>query len=57
MSPKKTNVPPDKLELYRRLLESTPGVAESEIRSTLGITLPIDHQEAGFRHVDNLGLS
>jgi hypothetical protein len=28
MSPKKVNAPPDKLELYRRLLDSTPGVAE-----------------------------
>jgi hypothetical protein len=28
MSPKKVNVPPDKLELYQRLLDSTPGVAE-----------------------------
>jgi hypothetical protein len=33
MSAKKINVPPDKLELYRRLLEATPGVAE---RSNFG---------------------
>ena len=33
MSAKKVNVPADKLKLYRRLLETTPGVAE---RSNFG---------------------